>query len=262
MSEMLSSAKIALRRRPAAAARATGLSVALLLAACGAAPAAPDSGDATGSRATAAGRDLAPAVRKPRLKLTAVHFDPLLDDLEARTFRFFWELADPANGLVPDRWPDGRLPNFSSIAAVGFGLTAYPIGVQRGLRLARRGRATACWRRCASSPRAPQGPEPAGKAGYKGFFYHFLDSDTGARYGDDVELSSIDTALLLAGALACQTLLRRRRPRRGGDPSPGRRALPRGRTGPSCSRARRSSPWGGRRSTASTTTTGAATTRR
>src|SRR5437762_411349 len=53
----------------------------------------------------------------------------LLDDLERRTFDFFWRTADPRTGLVPDRYPT---PSFSSIAAVGFGLTAYPIGVERG----------------------------------------------------------------------------------------------------------------------------------
>src|SRR6266545_4387263 len=45
----------------------------------------------------------------------------LLEDLEQRTFRWFWELADRETGLVPDRAPT---PSFSSIAAVGFGLTA------------------------------------------------------------------------------------------------------------------------------------------
>src|SRR5450631_2852118 len=53
----------------------------------------------------------------------------LLDDLERRAFRFFWETTNPANGLVCDRWPTQE---FASIGAVGFGLTAYPIGVERG----------------------------------------------------------------------------------------------------------------------------------
>jgi hypothetical protein len=53
--------------------------------------------------------------------------DPLLTDLEERTFRFFWETANPKNGLIPDRYPTS---SFASIAAVGFGLTAYPIGVE------------------------------------------------------------------------------------------------------------------------------------
>src|SRR5256714_8300882 len=52
-----------------------------------------------------------------------------LDTLEQRTFAFFWDKTNPGNGLTPDRWPTN---SFSSIAAVGFALTAYPIGVVRG----------------------------------------------------------------------------------------------------------------------------------
>src|SRR6266705_832560 len=55
--------------------------------------------------------------------------DVLLDDVERRTFHFFWDLADPQTQLIPDRAPT---PSFSSIAAVGFGLTAYGIGAERG----------------------------------------------------------------------------------------------------------------------------------
>src|SRR5690348_6050999 len=51
--------------------------------------------------------------------------DPVVNNLQRRTFRFFWEVANPDNGMVPDRWPS---PSFASIAAVGFGLTAYVIG--------------------------------------------------------------------------------------------------------------------------------------
>ncbi len=155
------------------------------------------------TRATGTAEAADPQARLRR-KVVDARFDPFLDDVQARTFRYFWELANPANGLVPDRWPDGALPNFSSIAAVGFGLTAYPIGVERGFvtRADARDRVLATLRFFAN---APQGPEATGRAGYEGFFYHFLNSTTGARYGNDVELSSIDTALLLAGALACQS---------------------------------------------------------
>ena len=47
---------------------------------------------------------------------------------------------------------------------------------------------------------APQGPQATGVTGYKGFFYHFLDMETGHRFGQ-TELSTVDTALLLAGML-------------------------------------------------------------
>jgi hypothetical protein len=122
-----------------------------------------------------------------------------LDTVEQRTFEFFWETTNPANGLVPDRYPT---PSFSSVAAVGFGLTAYPIGVERWWvtrdEAAKRVLTTLrfLWN-------APQGAAPAGMTSYHGFFYHFLDMKTGERF-EKVELSTIDTALLLGGVLFCQ----------------------------------------------------------
>src|SRR5690606_17365347 len=89
--------------------------------------------------------------------------DPFLEDLQRRTFDFFWETTNPANGLVPDRWPT---PSFSSIAAVGFGLTAYPVGVERGYisREEARDRTLATLRFLWT---APQGPQPADVAGHR-----------------------------------------------------------------------------------------------
>src|ERR1700694_2933734 len=52
-----------------------------------------------------------------------------LDTLEQRTFNWFWERSDPNTGLTPDRWPT---KSFSSVAAIGFALTAYPVGIERG----------------------------------------------------------------------------------------------------------------------------------
>jgi hypothetical protein len=126
----------------------------------------------------------------------AARDERFLDQLEERTFRWFWDLANPANGLVPDRAPS---PSFSSIAAVGFGLTAYPVGVERGWvsRAQARTRVLTTLRFLLA---APQGPAPSGVTGYHGFFYHFLDMQTGRRF-KDVELSPIDTALLMAGVL-------------------------------------------------------------
>jgi hypothetical protein len=122
-----------------------------------------------------------------------------LDTLEQRTFAFFWERTDPATGLTPDRWPT---QSFSSVAAIGFALTAYPIGVERGYvsRAQARDRVLTTLR---SLWTAPQGPAASGVTGYHGFFYHFLDMSTGHRF-QTVELSSIDTALLLGGVLFCQ----------------------------------------------------------
>jgi hypothetical protein len=126
-------------------------------------------------------------------------WDPFLDTLQYDTFRFFWETTNPVNGLVHDRYPT---PAFSSVAAVGFGLTIYPIGVERGYIT--RDQAV---ERVLTTLRffwsAPQVSEPRGTAGYRGFFYHFLDFETGMRFDEHVELSTIDTALLIAGALFC-----------------------------------------------------------
>src|SRR5580693_1677664 len=54
---------------------------------------------------------------------------PLLASLQQQTFNYFWETSDPVLGLAPDRYPN---PPFASIAAIGFALTAYPIGVENG----------------------------------------------------------------------------------------------------------------------------------
>jgi hypothetical protein len=125
--------------------------------------------------------------------------DPFLDTVETRTFRWFWETTNPKNGLVPDRWPT---KSFSSVAAIGFGLTAYPIGVERGY--VSRADAVARVRTTLDFLfHAPQSANPTGVTGYQGFFYHFLDMDTGLRF-QTVELSTIDTALLLAGVLVCR----------------------------------------------------------
>jgi hypothetical protein len=54
---------------------------------------------------------------------------PEIEDLQYRTFRWFAETQNRQNGLTPDRWPT---PSFASVAAVGFALTCWPIGVEGG----------------------------------------------------------------------------------------------------------------------------------
>ena len=130
---------------------------------------------------------------------TAYRGDPFLSDVESRSFEYFWRTTDPATGLTPDRSPS---PSFSSIAAIGFALTAYPIGVSQGFVTREQGAARTLIT-LRSLYQLPQGPGDTGVAGYKGFFYHFLNMDNGRRFSL-VELSTVDTALLLAGALFCQ----------------------------------------------------------
>jgi hypothetical protein len=117
-------------------------------------------------------------------------------ELVAHTaFDYFWYEANPANGLVRDR---SRPGSRSSIAAVGFGLTAVAVGAERGwiTRDQARERVKTTLEFLWNSH---QGPE-ADATGYKGFYYHFLDMETGRRAGT-TELSTIDTALLLAGVV-------------------------------------------------------------
>jgi hypothetical protein len=122
--------------------------------------------------------------------------DPLLADVHERTFNFFWDTAEPETGLIPDRWPK---PPFCSIAAVGFALNAYAIGVENGYitRAQARERVLITLRFLRD---AQQDTSPDQAAGYQGFFYHFVNFTTGRRYGDS-ELSTVDTALLMAGVL-------------------------------------------------------------
>lgn len=126
--------------------------------------------------------------------------DPVLNNLERRTFRFFWNTANKRNGMIPDRYPS---PSFASIAAVGFGLTAYVVGAERGY-ISRAQARLRVLRTLRFLEGLPQGPDETGKAGYKGFYYHFLHMHNGQRFGTS-ELSTVDTALLLGGVLLCQS---------------------------------------------------------
>ncbi len=117
-------------------------------------------------------------------------------EIEKRTFDWFRKVVNPKNGLVPDRWPS---PSFCSIAAVGNALTVWPIAVERGWmpRAEARDLTLATLR---FFDEAPQGDAETGTSGHRGFFYHFLDMETGLRYRN-TELSSVDTTLLHLGML-------------------------------------------------------------
>lgn len=117
----------------------------------------------------------------------------LIDQLAYRAFDYFWTEANPANGLVKDRANNFNHDEYkvASIAATGFGLAALPIGVQRGWaqRKSAEARALATLRFFLNEAQTEHG-----------WYYHFLDMKTGRRAWN-CELSSIDTALLIAGAL-------------------------------------------------------------
>lgn len=122
----------------------------------------------------------------------------LIDDISRRSFRYFWEQTDLRTGLLFDRaFANGERednPNHqhvASIAATGFGLTALCIAADHHWisREAARERVLITLRFFADS--APH---------EHGWFYHYMDSATGERRWRS-EVSSIDTALLLAGIL-------------------------------------------------------------
>lgn len=125
-----------------------------------------------------------------------------LDRLSRDTFRYFWETTDSKTGLAPDRYPS-KSP--ASIAAVGFALTAYAIGVENEYIT----RKQAVDRTLATLRffwKLPMGPANTGVAGYQGFYYHFLSMKDGTRATEwEIELSTVDTALLLGGVLFAQS---------------------------------------------------------
>lgn len=118
-----------------------------------------------------------------------------LDKLQRATFGYFLKETNASNGLVPDNTREGA---HSSIAAIGFALTAYPIAVERSFIT----RPEAVERTLTTLRffwNSPWGTD-AYATGYKGFYYHFLDMRNGRRAWSS-ELSTVDTTYLLAGAL-------------------------------------------------------------
>lgn len=122
------------------------------------------------------------------------------EELKKRTFHYFWDLADKQNFQIPDRYPS---LTFSSIAATGFGLTSYIVGVENKY-VSREAAAERVLLTLQYLKKLPQGSSASGVAGFKGFYYHFLNLDDALRF-KQVELSSIDTGLLMAGVLSVQS---------------------------------------------------------
>lgn len=120
--------------------------------------------------------------------------EEFLELIQRKSFDYFIQERNPVNGLVRDRahnFQQGATASPASIAAVGFALTAYPVGVSRDwldFETARGMTRTTLrffWQH------APH---------ERGFFYHYLNMQTGERIKNS-ELSPIDTALFLAGAI-------------------------------------------------------------
>jgi hypothetical protein len=125
----------------------------------------------------------------------AGHDREMLETLQRETFQYFVEEINPHNGLIADTSQPGSP---SSITAVGLGLSAFCVAAERGWmpRASAAARVLATLRFFHASP---QGPE-TDATGYRGFYYHFLDMNTGRRVWDS-ELSTVDTCFLIAGTL-------------------------------------------------------------
>jgi hypothetical protein len=120
----------------------------------------------------------------------------MLDSLQRETFEYFLRETDPLTGLITDKTEPGTP---SSIAVVGMGLSAYIVGAEKKF-LSREEAAGRVHKILHFFYQSKQGIEPDA-SGYKGFYYHFLDMHTGKRVWQ-CELSTIDTALLMAGILS------------------------------------------------------------
>ena len=126
-------------------------------------------------------------------------FEKVLSLLQLSTLLYYLHETNPDNGLVRDK-TDPKAP--VSIAAVGMALATIPVVVERGV-IIREFAAKITQKRLRYLLQCPQGPEPDA-TGYKGFFYHFLDIETGRRVWK-CELSTIDSAFLFAGAVTVAT---------------------------------------------------------
>jgi hypothetical protein len=122
--------------------------------------------------------------------------DSLLEEIQRTTFSFFWEQASAVTGQVEDRAlaDGGNRKKVASIASTGFGLSALCIADHRGWRDKKEIRDRVKTTLRFAAQRQPQ---------EHGFFYHFIDADSGQRAWN-CELSSIDTCLFLCGALTCR----------------------------------------------------------
>jgi hypothetical protein len=126
--------------------------------------------------------------------------DLFLEDFSRRAFLFFWEQSDPHTGLVLDRVRvdgtpiSGRHLDVSSTALTGFALSAFCIGADRAWKDPKeiRERVRAAIRHVADH-----------QEHVRGWFYHFVDRKSGTRVWNS-ELSTMDTALLVAGVLTAQ----------------------------------------------------------
>ncbi len=114
----------------------------------------------------------------------------LLDEVQRGAFNFFWTALSPGGEMVRDRTGSDVV----SVAGVGFQLAAYAVGVERGW-VSREEAGSRCERVLRALI-----DEPSNKKA--GLYYHFLNGDaTPRRVGRELVVSTVDSALLFAGAI-------------------------------------------------------------
>ena len=153
------------------------------------------------SPTTSKRRDDSPDGPPPPERASTAHAesdDAFLDRLQRTAFDYFRSNQNPDNGLVADTTRPGAP---SSIAVVGFALSAFAVGVERGWMA--RADAAACALKVLRFFAASDQSGSAAATGYRGFYYHFLDMESGRRMWAS-EVSLIDTALLIAGMLTAR----------------------------------------------------------
>lgn len=121
--------------------------------------------------------------------------EAMLDSIQQQTFLFFLNEHHPDWGIVKDRTADWAP---ASIAATGFGIPSFAVGAEREW-ISREQAAEVTLKIVEFFAGSVQGADTA-MTGYKGFYYHFLNMDTGTREWSS-ELSSVDTGLLLMGII-------------------------------------------------------------
>lgn len=144
--------------------------------------------------------DLAFKTDEPAVDVTKLSDDAMLDLVSQRAFYYFLTFRDDL-GFALDR---STFSDIVSVGTVGFQLTAYCIGHERGWA-DRKELENRVVRILQNLSKLPMGPDTdLSKAGYRGFYYHFLAANAGTRKDRNVELSLYDTALLMYGVLTCQ----------------------------------------------------------
>lgn len=140
-------------------------------------------------------RTLLPIALLACVSAAAAELSPadLFQTLQRKAFDYFWQEAHPGTGLVKDRAGNFLADDYqiASIAATGFGLAALPVGVEHGWITRQAGHDRALLTMSFVRDRLRH---------EHGWLYHFMDWRTGERVWR-CEISSIDTALFLAGAL-------------------------------------------------------------